>query len=87
MTYDIWDQALALLADGVVADVNRHPDETGVNRLVRIDLAGGDYMIAGEEPDSGYTYTVYDSDGEDFTTDGGPDLDTFSADVRKAAQA
>jgi hypothetical protein len=87
MNVSMWQQALELLAADVVADVNRYPDECGVDRLVRVDFhdLSGDYMIAGEEPDFGYTYTMYDGDGEDFTTDGGPDLVTFSDHVRRIA--
>jgi hypothetical protein len=88
-TMTIWHQALELLADEAVADVSRFPDETGTERLVRIDfLDSGDYMIAGEEDDeegepAGYTYALYDSEGQDFSTDGDSDIDGFSDEVRR----
>ena len=83
MTDGVWSQALRLLADGVVADVNRCNDECGVPSLVRLDMVNGDYMIVGEEDDAGYTFTIYDADGAYFHTDGDPDIAGFSADVRR----
>jgi hypothetical protein len=86
----IWQQALELFAAGVVADVTRVADDTGTDRLVRLDfMTDGDYLIAGEEDfegePAGFSYTLYDREGQDFATDGDPDLAAFSAEVRRIA--
>lgn len=85
---DIWQQALKLYAERVVDDIARVANDDGEEVLVRLDFANGDYMIAGEEVrgEAGFTYTLYDSEGEDYTTDGWPDLARLSDAVREIAK-
>ena len=87
----IWRQALELLSDGTVTDVSRVADETGTERLVRLDFLNGDHMIAEEEDfegePAGFTYTLYDSEDQYLTTDGGPDVITFSDEVRRVVES
>ena len=82
----LWTIALGLNNDDQIADVSRCADECGQMTLVRIDGSDGSYVIAGLESDDdgevdGYTYTLYSSDGEIVSTDGGSDVDMLGSDI------
>jgi len=83
----LWEQAITAYADETVKDVNRFPDECGEPTLVRYDLHDGSYVIVGEEPDGGYTWSLYDAEDEFISTTGGPDVADFPAELARLATA